>query len=82
MGFGATKKSPPNEDKWVQRQWSLLGLLLGPTFEQMESLLINKAREAPRVLPGIVQQPGDEVQPQCQSSIMLLYSSIVEMACI
>ena len=31
IGFGATKKFPPNEDKWLQRQWRSPTVDRGPT---------------------------------------------------
>lgn len=32
MGFGATNKSPPNAERWLQRQWSLAGVALPPSL--------------------------------------------------
>jgi len=36
MGFGATKKSPPNADRWVQRQCNCLEFDFGPTCKRID----------------------------------------------
>jgi len=40
IGFGATKKSPPNAERWVQRHWREPLPDFGPTLDHGKKLVL------------------------------------------
>lgn len=42
MGFGATKKSPPKAERWVQRHCNCLEVVFGPTCKNLYTIIYRQ----------------------------------------